>query len=286
MKILLAEHYGLCFGVRDALARAEALATEGPLTILGELVHNPLVTERLHASGARLGSLQDQPDSVDGRVLITAHGASDVARSRWTGAGVRVADATCPLVRHAHEQLRVLVASGFTPVVIGQRTHVEVQGLIGDFPGAFVVEDEGDIPTLPAAISLGIISQTTQISGRVRTLVTAIVEAEPAREVRFVDTVCQPTKNRQLALGKILAECELIVVVGGRHSNNTRQLVVTATALGRRAVHVERAAELRPEDFVDVASVGVTAGTSTLKETVAEVVARLEEMGGQAVGAR
>src|ERR1700680_1974466 len=105
MKILLAEHFGMCFGVRDAIAQAEKLAREGPLTILGELVHNPIVRERLHAQGIGEAS-PGETRSTSARVMITAHGASDAKRTGLRAAGFDVADGTCPLVHHAHEQLR------------------------------------------------------------------------------------------------------------------------------------------------------------------------------------
>ena len=112
MKILLAEHFGMCFGVRDAITQAEALAAAAPLTILGELVHNPVVRERLRALGVREASLEQTSDSISPQVMITAHGASDLRRKEWETAGFQVADGTCPLVRHAHSRLRQLVAAG------------------------------------------------------------------------------------------------------------------------------------------------------------------------------
>jgi len=276
MTIKLAEHYGLCFGVRDAIAEAERLAQRGPLTILGELVHNPIVRERLVRAGVREGSL-DRPAATP-QVMITAHGASDTARTAWKRSGSGVADGTCPLVRHAHDQLRQLVQLGCFPVVIGKPGHVEVQGLVGDFPGALVIHDEADIAALPHDRSLGVISQTTQPIDRVLALVAAIRAARPRSDVRFVDTVCQPTKNRQLAVRKLIAECDTMVVVGGHNSNNTLQLVAAAEVAGLTVFHVERADELRAEWFARSAVVGLTAGTSTLKETVAEVHARLNEI--------
>src|SRR5882757_3472566 len=102
MNILLAEHYGLCFGVRDAIAQAEQLAQQGPLTILGELVHNPVVRERLAQRGVQERPLDDFTTST-AQVMITAHGASDRKRAAWRAAGFNVADGTCPLVKHAHE---------------------------------------------------------------------------------------------------------------------------------------------------------------------------------------
>ncbi len=275
MKIKIADHYGLCFGVRDALQQATQLAQNGPLTILGELVHNPIVREQLAASGVREGRL-DALESTTPQVMITAHGASDTARAAWRRAGFGVADGTCPLVRHAHDQLRMLVTCGYFPVVIGQAGHVEVKGLIGDFPDAAVVEEEEDLDALPAAEQFGVISQTTQPITKVLALVERLRRLRPEVEVRFCDTVCKPTKDRQTALEKLLDEVELMVVVGGRNSNNTRQLVAKSWASGVPAYHVERPGDLIPAWFEGVESVGITAGTSTLKETVAQVAARLE----------
>jgi 4-hydroxy-3-methylbut-2-enyl diphosphate reductase len=276
MIIKLADHYGLCFGVRDAIAEATRLAEQGPLTILGELVHNPIVRERLSSAGVHEGSLEHPAETE--QVMITAHGTSDAMRNAWRQSGRGVADGTCPLVRHAHEQLRTLVDLGYLPVVIGKRGHVEVNGLVGDFPEAIVVQNEVDADALPLDRKLGVISQTTQPIERVLDLVAAIRSARPQREVRFVDTVCQPTKSRQSALQKLIGECDTIVIVGGRNSNNTLQLVRAAEAGGARAIHIERAAELRAEWFTQSRVVGLTAGTSTLKETVAAVHDRLTQI--------
>jgi 4-hydroxy-3-methylbut-2-enyl diphosphate reductase len=277
MKIVLAQYFGMCFGVRDAIAQAEQLAQRAPLTILGELVHNPLVRERLQAQAIREGSL-DRPNPDSRRVMITAHGASDTKRAELKAAGFDVLDGTCPLVRHAHEQLRQLVRAGYFPVVIGRAGHVEVRGLIEDFPDACVVDRPVDILNLPRRERYGVISQTTQPIERAQELVAEIRAVHPGAEVRFVDTVCKPTKNRQRALQSLLAEVDLVVVVGGRNSNNTRQLVAACEIAGRRTVHVERAEELRATDFAGIQVVGLTAGTSTMRETVAAVQARLEEI--------
>ena len=274
MKIILAEHFGICFGVRDAIAQAEQLAAEAPLTILGELVHNPIVRERLQAKGVR-EALLDETRSTSARVMITAHGASDANRARWRAAGFNVADATCPLVHHAHEQLRKLVAAGFFPVVIGKRGHVEVNGLVGDFPEAVVLSSPEDVLPLPLRNRYGIISQTTQPIDFVREIVDLVRRAHPNSEVRFVDTVCKPTKDRQLALRKLIEVADAIVVVGGRASNNTRQLVETCRAAGKRVFHIERPEELQADWFRKIDIVGLTAGTSTLPETVHAVHQRL-----------
>jgi 4-hydroxy-3-methylbut-2-enyl diphosphate reductase len=277
MKIIVAQHLGLCFGVRDAIAQAHALAREGPLTILGELVHNPIVHEKLKRNGVHQGSLDD-PNPKSRRVMITAHGASDLQREKWKRAGYDVADATCPLVRHAHEQLKRLVSQGYFPVVIGKAGHVEVRGLTEDFEEAFVFEHLDQLAQLPDKARYGVISQTTQPIDHVLRLVEAIRRHCPGAEVLFVDTVCRPTKDRQNAVQALIAEADTIVVVGGYHSNNTRQLVQTCRLAGRHTIHVERPAELDPAEFRSSRVVGLTAGTSTLPETVIAVWRRLQEM--------
>jgi len=267
MKVILAQHFGVCFGVRDAINQAKELARQGPLTILGELVHNPVVHEQLRDHGVNQGSLDDvRPKSQ--RVMITAHGASDFQRKKWRDAGYDVADATCPLVHHAHQQLKRLVKAGYFPVVIGKPGHVEVRGLTEDFSEAVVIEQKDDLTKLPVRARYGVISQTTQPIDHVQRIVEAIRALHSNAEVLFVDTVCRPTKERQTALRELIELAEVIVVVGGHHSNNTRQLVQTCRLAGRTTFHVERPEELQSHWFMDVKTVGLTAGTSTLPETV------------------
>lgn len=280
MKVILAQHYGLCFGVRDALNLAAKLAADGPLTVLGEIVHNPVARERLANAGVEEGRLDDLRSVAvpNSRVLITAHGAADERRQAWTAAGHRLHDATCPLVHRAHRQLRALVAAGFHPVVIGQPGHIEVRGLTGDFPHASVIDSAADIVGLPDSPRFGVIAQTTRPLENAHVLVAALRAARPAAEVRFCDTVCQPTKDRQNALKALLAQVESVVVVGGFASNNTRQLARAVEAAGRRVWPVEQPGGLRAEWFRRGENVGLTAGTSTLPETVAAVQHELEEI--------
>jgi 4-hydroxy-3-methylbut-2-en-1-yl diphosphate reductase len=274
MKVIVAEQFGICFGVRDAIAQAHALARKGPLTILGELVHNPIVREQLRSQG-----ILEEPsaNAANGRVMITAHGTSDKQRQALNKGRLEVADGTCPLVRYAHDQLKRLVRAGYFPVVIGLADHIEVRGLVGDFVEACVINEATDIRKLPPRRRYGIVSQTTQPIDRVRALVAEIARLHPNAKIRFVDTVCKPTKDRQLALKKLTAAVEVVVVVGGRQSNNTRQLVQTCRAAGKRSLHIERPEELQPQWFRGVAVVGLTGGTSTLPETVEAVRRRLEE---------
>ncbi len=261
MKILKATHLGMCFGVRDALALAHETAAEGPLTVLGDLVHNDTVLRDLRQRGVRIEPrLADVQTST---VMITAHGTSDRQREVIAGQGYRVIEATCPLVRFAHERVLALSRAGYHPVIIGQRDHVEVRGLTGDLDVHDVVLEEADIDRLEPRDRFGVASQTTQPIQRVRSLVERLRSRFPDSEVRFVDTVCQPTKQRQDAAEELSRKCDVVVVVGGFHSNNTRQLAETCARHGARVHRVQTAAELRTEWFLGAVTVGLTAGTST-----------------------
>ncbi|GEP41217.1 4-hydroxy-3-methylbut-2-enyl diphosphate reductase [Brevifollis gellanilyticus] len=278
MNLHLAQHHGMCFGVRDALRATHEAAKREPVTILGQLVHNPLVDAHLKTLGVRNGQLESTESASTQRVVITAHGAADTQREAWRSAGHAITDTTCPLVKKAHQALATLVQEGYHPIVIGQRQHVEVRGLVGDFPEATVVLEEVDTLQIPAAARFGVISQTTQPLDRVLELVSAIKRQHPRSEVRFVDTVCHPTKQRQTALEVLCHQCEVVIVIGGRNSNNTRQLTEKATRLGVRAHQVESPDDLREEWFTGIHEVGITAGTSTLDETVTAVMDRLRKM--------
>lgn len=278
MEVRVAEHLGMCFGVRDAVDLALRLARQGPLTILGELVHNPDVVAEMDAAGAvRAG----QPDEVSTRaLLLTAHGTSRRVKLQLRDRSLQVHDATCPLVKRAHQALDKLVREGCFPVVIGQAGHVEVRGLVGDLDRFAVILSESDFSALEEPVAngepLGVVAQTTQPLSFAQELVAAIRRRFPAANVRFVDTVCQPTKDRQDAMHRLAEECEVIVVVGGPNSNNTRKLTELARGLGRRAYQVAGAGDLRSDWFDGVRIVGLTAGTSTPQHVIDEVCAWLE----------
>ena len=276
-KILIAEHSGMCFGVRQAIEATESLLARAPATILGELAHNPVVQSRLSKQGAREGTLEGTSAPTPD-VIITAHGASNLDRTRWRNQGYRVLDTTCPLVHVAHRKLGRLVNDGYLAVIIGQEGHVEVRGLVGDFPDATVILSCEDIAKIPQVKKIGVISQTTQPIDRVRTLVDEIRRQRPEAEVVHSDTVCQPTKDRQKALDELCKASELVLAIGGRNSNNTAQLARTARQHGCKAHHIEGPDDIVEEWLHGVVSIGLTAGTSTLDESVQAVTLKLEKM--------
>jgi 4-hydroxy-3-methylbut-2-enyl diphosphate reductase len=261
MKIIRAEHLGMCFGVRDAIALALETAKQTPLTILGDLVHNETVLAELSARG--IGIEQSAAVVPTQTVMVTAHGASEQKLSETRGRGLNVLEATCPLVHAAHRSLARLVREGFHPVVIGKRGHVEVLGLTEDLEECDVVLSDEDVANLRQRPRFGVISQTTQPIEKVRRLVQLMRERFPDSNVRFVDTVCQPTKQRQFAAIELAQKCDVVVVIGGAHSNNTHELAATCERFCRRVHHVQTAEDLRREWFGEADTVGITAGTST-----------------------
>lgn len=278
MKIHRASHLGWCFGVRDAVRDARRAAAQEPVTVLGDLVHHPAVVESLRRDGVL--TRHDPSDIATRRVLVTAHGASRARLGRLRAMGLEVQETTCPLVRKAHAALDDLVARGFHPVIVGQRGHVEVRGMAEDHPGCDVVLTEEDVDLLARRERFGMVSQTTQPVGRVHALADRIRGRFPGSEVVVRDTVCQPTKDRQSAAEALAQSSTVVVVVGGRHSNNTRQLVETCRAWCRRVHHVEGVQELEAGWFAVEDVVGVTAGTSTPDEVIGEVEAWLGSLSG------
>ena len=269
MKIIRAEHLGMCFGVREAIALASETVKREPLSILGDLVHNETVLADLRAQGI---CLAQQPADVGTRtVMVTAHGASERAMSETRGRGLNVLEATCPLVHTAHRAVARLVREGFHPVIIGKRDHVEVRGMTGDLDAFDVVLDEEDVANLCERPRFGVVAQTTQPIDRVRHLVQLIREWFPKSEVRFIDTVCQPTKQRQNAAIELAHKCDVVIVIGGAHSNNTHELVKTCSRFCARVHHVQTAADLRDEWFCADDAVGITAGTSTPDSVIVAV---------------
>ena len=273
MKIIRAEHLGMCFGVRDAIALALGQAEAGPLTILGDLVHNTTVLATLQARGVAIAHEAAQVKTHT--VMVTAHGASERALANTRALGLNVVEATCPLVHVAHRAVMTLVRDGYHPVIIGQRAHVEVRGLTEDLDDFDVVLDEEDVMALEEHPRVGIAAQTTQSIEKVLHLVALVRRRFPQSDVRFIDTVCQPTKQRQSAALELARQCDVVIVIGGANSNNTRELVNTCSRCCSRVHHVQTASDLRSEWFRDARAVGITAGTSTPDHVIDRVDERI-----------
>jgi len=282
MRVLRAARLGMCFGVRDAIALALDHAADGPLTILGDLVHNPNVLTALEAKGIVVAN--DVADVKTPTVMITAHGTSGRTLARTRARGLDVVEATCPLVHVAHRAVAALAREGYHLVIVGQRDHVEVRGLTGDLDCFDVVLDDKDVLALEERPRIGVASQTTQAIEKVRHLVELIRQRFPRSEVRFIDTVCKPTKDRQSAAVEMARQADVVIVVGGRSSNNTRELVNTCARYCTRVHHVQTDADVRPEWLQAAEVVGLTAGTSTPDDVIDRVEARIYICAGASAG--
>ena len=272
-RILRARHLGMCFGVRDAIGLA--LNQTDPVTILGDLVHNETVLQQLQAHGVKIERQVDKIATPN--VMITAHGASERALEKIRERGLKVLEATCPLVHYAHRAVGKLVQEGYHPVIIGKRDHVEVRGLTEDLKEFDVVLSGRDVAQLQERPRFGIAAQTTQPIERVQQLVGLIQRRFPRSEVRFQDTVCQPTKQRQSAAIELAREADVVIVIGGANSNNTRELVATCLLHCSRVYHIQHASDLRSVWFHGSETIGITAGTSTPDSVVNEVEQWLNE---------
>jgi 4-hydroxy-3-methylbut-2-enyl diphosphate reductase len=261
MKILRAQYLGMCFGVRDAIQLATQEASRRPVTVLGDLVHNPAVIDDLKQSGVQIESDLSRVNTAT--VIITAHGASHQRLGEVRQRGFETVEATCPLVHVAHRALSELVARGCHPVVIGKAGHVEVRGLTEDYPACDVVLSEEEIRKLKPHARFGVVAQTTQPIDRVRSLVNVLRNTFPESEILFRDTVCQPTKQRQEAADSLARESDVVLVIGGPESNNTRELAERCRRVCPKVYHISSPDDLNPNWFSQGITVGITAGTST-----------------------
>jgi 4-hydroxy-3-methylbut-2-enyl diphosphate reductase len=282
MKVTLADSLGTCFGVDDAIEEAMDPQFRGNLTIIGQLVHNPQTVQRLRENGVEIVNSVD--DSVTTpNVMITAHGAAQSVHEKARDKGYKVYDATCPLVMKVHKSIARLVDEGYFPVVIGQASHVEVRGIVTDLNEYVVVYDENDFEKLRDKPRLGIVSQTTNQINTVRNLVEKIKALKNVdgsdKDVKFIDTVCKPTKDRQVAVEKLSNEVDLMIVIGGHNSSNTKKLKKVCDDKGLPAYHIERSNELLPEWFESIERVGITAGTSTPSYVIDEVYQAVVKIG-------
>ena len=270
MRVAGAKALGTCFGVQDAIDLALDESFRENLTIIGELVHNPQVVKRLRDRGVKLVRSLDEPIDTP-NVMITAHGAPASIRERAESMGFKVYDASCPLVLRVHKAVAEFIRDGYHPVVIGQSDHVEVRGITGDLEDFTIILDASEIDKLLGRDKIGIVSQSTQPIDKVENLVRLIRAAYPEAVVRFRDTVCKPTKDRQVAVRELAREVDLMIVIGGYNSSNTKKLKLVCEEMGVEAHHIAEPQELRAEWFEGHQHVGITAGTSTPHEVIAEL---------------
>jgi 4-hydroxy-3-methylbut-2-enyl diphosphate reductase len=277
VRVEVARHAGVCYGVERALKLAEEAATRGrPVHTLGPLIHNPQAVQALRERGVEVAACLEEAD--DGTLVIRSHGVAPQIIAEARERGLDVVDATCPHVSKAHEAAAQLVADGYKVVIVGEGKHPEVEGIMAHAGGeAIVVESASDLPDILPSRRIGVVVQTTQTLQRL----TEVVEALLPRisELRVHNTICSATGKRQQSAEELASSVDVMVVVGGHNSGNTTRLVEICRAVNPRVHHVETADELDPTWFADASSVGVTAGASTPDEQIEGVIRAVEAMG-------
>jgi 4-hydroxy-3-methylbut-2-enyl diphosphate reductase len=283
MKVLLANPRGFCAGVDRAIAIVErALERYGaPIYVRHEVVHNRFVVDSLKQKGAVFVDDLDQVPS-GATVIFSAHGVPLSVRQEAQTRGLRVFDATCPLVTKVHVEVARMRASGLEVVMVGHKGHPEVEGTMGQVAGGMhLVEKVEDVAGLTVAdpARLGYVTQTTLSVDDAAAIVSALKARFQAMVGPKKDDICYATQNRQDAVRALSDRCRLVLVVGSPNSSNSNRLREMATLKGVPAYLVDDASEIHPDWLIGVPSVGVSAGASAPETLVRQVIARLRELG-------
>jgi len=276
MKIRLAGHAGFCMGVRKALELVLKEAEKGErIYTYGPIIHNPQVLQLLEGKG--IGVLKEDESSPRGTVVIRAHGAAPEVFAELEEKGLRVVDGTCPKVRLVQRLVNKNVSMGRDVVILGEPQHPEVIGLVGHGKGRpFVIQGPEEIQKLPPLKEPIFLAQTTQERDRFLKTREALEKLYPG--LKTYDTICSATKERQEEAKEIARKVDLVLVVGGRESGNTKRLLDVAKGENPNSYQVETDGEIDPSWFVNVKSVGITAGASTPNWMIIRVLRRLEEI--------
>ena len=282
MKIKKAKALGFCFGVRRAIEVVERGVEEyGPIDSLGSIVHNPEVVKRLAAKGV---NVVDGLERIrKGTVAITAHGARPEVMHEAAARGLRLIDATCPIVRKLQKMAQRLQGDGFQVLIYGDADHPEVQAVLAWTNGDGCALQNPEAPLALHGRRVALLAQTTKSEESFTAFVAKFMTKNIGciNELRVINTTCPETEERYQAARGLAKECDLIIVVGGRNSANTRKLAETCMATGVETRQVETAAEIDPAWLVGKDSVGVTAGASTPDESIEQVVERLQGLAGE-----
>jgi (E)-4-hydroxy-3-methyl-but-2-enyl pyrophosphate reductase len=265
--IVCAEHMGFCFGVQRALSMVQKL--DKPVTVLGDLIHNPQEIERLRKQGVAF--VKHTAQLMGGTVVLSAHGSSAQRKRKVAERAERIVDATCPHVEKIHDIVRDL-APDTTLIIFGDPNHPEVKAVQNSASHALVITEVADIPQVAGPVAL--VAQTTQDSTRYKVFSQAVRQLNPT--VQVFDTICHATADRQRAARAVAQDVDMMLVIGGKNSANTQRLAQIAGEIVETK-HIETAAELLPEWFAGKDRIGVTAGASTPSWIIEEVIAAVRK---------
>ncbi len=275
--IEIAEKSGVCFGVERALRLAESALKDSPQPVytLGALIHNPIVVAELEEQGICLANQIEDTDC--GTLVIRAHGVPPQTIIEAEQKGLTVIDATCPFVKRAHDAVDELVKGGYQVVILGEPGHPEVEGIKGHAaPDAFVISSPDELTSVNLRARVGLVVQTTQTEERLQQVVSLMLPH--VHELRVYNTICAATRERQEAAAELAADCDVMIVIGGKNSGNTRRLADICSGLCLNTHHIQSSDELEPSWFENAKHIGITAGASTPQSHIQRVVQAIEQL--------
>ena len=274
MKLIIAKDAGYCFGVRDAVNLAyETANQDGDLYMLGHIVHNENVVKDLDDAGAKvIRKLNDVPDGKP--IMFRAHGTATTVWGDAQKKDMNIIDATCPLVKEIHDEVIKLEKEGRQIIIIGDHGHDEVIGIASQVKEPIIVSTPDEANQLRKMKKVGVVSQSTQTIENVQDIINILMTK--VFDLRFVNTICFPTKRNQQQLKDLSEKCDAIVVIGSFTSANSKRLTQLAEERNDRSYQVTCADDLNPEWFNDSDVVGITAGASTPDNIIEDVTAKIK----------
>jgi len=275
MEVLIAKNCGFCPGVRNAIDLAEkTLAQKGAVYGLGQIIHNQDEVERLAKSGLQtVDSLEQIPG---GTVIIRSHGATPEQMGRCREKGLKIVDATCVLVKNVQHLARELEEDGYGVVVIGDRDHPEVRGVVGALKEAKVIAGREDLHNLSGYRKLGVVCQTTYSPENLRRIVCLIADRD-FDELKVINTLCREAIKRQDSAVALCKKVDIMFVLGGLHSSNTRRLAELCKNHNKATFHLQNWKEFDKRMVSGRKSAGVTAGASTPEWIISDFVEHLKK---------
>jgi len=277
MKIFLAKDAGYCFGVRDAVNLAyDTAKTHGDVYMLGTIVHNERVIDDLSKAGAKVvDSIDDVPKNKS--LLFRAHGTSPELWDKAKENNLNLIDGTCPLVTEIHHEIKKLNEEGRKIIIIGDHGHDEVVAIAAQVDRSIIIANVEEAKTLRKMKKAGVVSQSTQMIENVQEIMNVLMEK--VFDLRFVNTICFPTRRNHEQIKELALRCDVMIVIGSFTSANSKRLTQLALERNKRSYQVTTSAELDESWFDVCETVGISAGASTPDETINEVVDRIKEIG-------
>ena len=274
MKILVAKDAGYCFGVRDAveLAKKSGIDYE-EVYMLGDIVHNEQVVSDLSKKGSKVvKNLEEIPK--DKPVLFRAHGTDPETWKAAQKKKLNIIDATCPLVTEIHEEIKSLEEEGRRTIIIGDHNHDEVVGIASQVKNAIIISNAEEALSLKKMKRAGVVSQSTQMIENVQEILNIL--SEKVYDLRFVNTICYPTRRNHEQIKKLADTCDLMVIIGSYTSANSKRLTQLSLARNKNSFQVTCADELKESWFSNIGSVGISAGASTPDDLIADVISKVK----------